>query len=116
MSSHFGGIRTAMGVIIDNSNGQTIEDNLAPPTALVKETKPLPTQHLRGEIMARMAIDPAPRKSGTMGQPGEGTASDDKTIGPPDARITSRKLGLGGAILIGVAVLTLIMIMGRVRA
>lgn len=108
-------LRSVMGVIIDDSGGQTIQNRVARPTALVAETKPLVTQHIRREIVAKMSIAPAPRKSGALGNAGDGTAGGDRTIGPPDATITSGKLGLGGMILIGVAILTLIALLGGRR-
>lgn len=107
-----------MGVIIDDSGGATVADFIARPTAVIEETKPLVTQHIKGDIVAKMAIEPAPRKSGDIGNGNGGTApaADGQVIGPPDARITSGKMGLGAAILIGVAVLTLVVIMGGRRA
>lgn len=112
------GTREVMGVIIDDSGGENVQDFIAKPTALVAETRPLPGQTIKDRQVAKMAIEPAPRKSGDLGNGngGRATAGGDPTIGPPDAQITSRKLGLGGIILIGVAVLTFMMILGGKRS
>jgi len=101
--------RSVMGVLIQDTGGETIMNRVMSPTKLVKETKPLVTQHLKREIVAKMSIAPAPRKSGTLGG-GSAPAADGKRIGPPDATITGRKMGLGGFILIGVAILTVLAI------
>lgn len=108
-------IRQVMGVIIDDSGGQTIQDRVQKPTTLVAgAAKALRTQEIRRQIVAKMAIAPAPRKSGTL-MGGNATAADGKRIGPPDATITSRKMGLGGMILIGVAIITVVVLMAGGR-
>lgn len=104
--------REVMGVIIDDTPTRSALDRVKKPTALVKEVRPNTSQGIKGDIVARMAIAPAPRKSGGISPGDEKPASDGRTIGPPDALITASKTGLGKIILIGVAVLTLIMIMG----
>ena len=107
-------IRQVMGVEIDESGrGAIIQNLLQSPTATGGLAKPLATQHIRKDIVAKMSIAPAPRKSGAMG--GTATADDGKRIGPPDATITGRKMGLGGMILIGVAILTVIALIGGRR-
>ena len=110
--------RNVMGVIIDDSGGQTIQNRLASPTAVMGLATPLRTQHIRKNIVAKMSIPAAPRKSGTLGGR-DATAADGRKIGPPgagaDATITGRKMGLGGMILIGVAIITVIALLGGRR-
>ena len=104
--------REVMGVIIVDSGTETTVDKVAKPTALVPETAPLAGQDIKERQAMKMAIEPAPRKSGTLNTGGDAPASDAQVIGPPDAKITSGSPGLGKIILIGVAVLTLFVLLG----